>query len=278
MPKKFKWRKPKPMEDKPATDHKNAERQKESAHAKIIVATGVKIDLVNDLRKQHEAEYNETTSHNKKQLRWTKVAAGLVFLYTVITLLLYVQAKRSADAAKYSLTASNRAWVKVSMAHPWTDREVPFSKAIDDAQVFAFRHIVQNIGKSPAKDVRIFGWVELLNRDQSPSFQIPSRAMGMYRPILYPGDSDEEFNIILTTRIVDNRPMVAEFNETIRGQLKASEQYIVVYGSGSYSDDFGEYEFAFCSPLLNDPTHFMNHRGVSACFEHNVVKTTKTKQ
>jgi hypothetical protein len=79
---KFKWRKPE--KKKPYTEQKNAEGEEKPEDTQIVIGRRIEIDFVNDLRKQHKTEHDEETAHNKKQLRWTKIAAGVVFIYTAI--------------------------------------------------------------------------------------------------------------------------------------------------------------------------------------------------
>src|ERR1039458_9319313 len=81
MPKRFKWRKPKPMKDQPSATHKDNERQEKPSDTHTVVTGGIKVDLVDDLREQHKTEYDKADTHNKKQLRWTKITAGLFFIY-----------------------------------------------------------------------------------------------------------------------------------------------------------------------------------------------------
>ena len=83
---KFKWRNPKHAKDKKPTEHKDPERQEESRDQHPNVAGRVVIELGHDLKKQHETEHIETTSHNKWQLWETFITAGLVFIYTFVAI------------------------------------------------------------------------------------------------------------------------------------------------------------------------------------------------
>jgi hypothetical protein len=85
MPKRPKWRKSKPAKDQPPTEQADDQGAEEPRNAQVVVASGIKIDLVNDLRQQHKTEHYETAAYNKKQLLWTKVTAGLVFIYAGLT-------------------------------------------------------------------------------------------------------------------------------------------------------------------------------------------------
>ncbi len=73
------------MKDHHSTDEKNGKGNKESCNTHAHVEGGIEIDFSQDLKKQKQTEHDETTAYNKKQLWWTRVTAGLVFVYALFT-------------------------------------------------------------------------------------------------------------------------------------------------------------------------------------------------
>src|ERR1700674_411845 len=58
--------------------------EKESTNRHVYIEPGVQIDLVKDLKDTYKASRGESTTHNKKQLFWTQVSAGLLFIYAAL--------------------------------------------------------------------------------------------------------------------------------------------------------------------------------------------------
>src|SRR2546421_63426 len=73
-----------PKTDKPTT-HGGNPADKETTKRHVYVEPGVQIDVVQDLKHQHETERAEDAAAHKKQLFWTRVAAVLVLIYTVVS-------------------------------------------------------------------------------------------------------------------------------------------------------------------------------------------------
>lgn len=73
------------MENNPASNPKNASSDEKSTKRHVYVEPGVKIDLVQDLKDEQHAQRREDAAHQKNQLFWTKVAAGLILIYTLFT-------------------------------------------------------------------------------------------------------------------------------------------------------------------------------------------------
>jgi hypothetical protein len=76
------------------------ENSNRNVHPELTVC----LDVVEELKKQHAAERGEDHSHQQKQLAWTIIAAGLVFLYTFA-------AFWQANTAYRALVLDERPWV-----------------------------------------------------------------------------------------------------------------------------------------------------------------------
>lgn len=84
MSKKFKWHKAKPVKDKPPPNQEDSEGQEKATDTHAHIEGGVEIEFGQNLKKQHKAEHDQTTTHNKWQLGATVITAGLVFIYTLV--------------------------------------------------------------------------------------------------------------------------------------------------------------------------------------------------
>ncbi len=109
MPKNkgFHWRKPKPPEEQQPPEQKDSEAQKEAHDHHGSIASRVELELGKHLKKQHEAEYDKTSTYNNWQLSGTFIAAGLIFVYTLVMLW-------QACLTRESFTAVQRAFVNFS--------------------------------------------------------------------------------------------------------------------------------------------------------------------
>jgi hypothetical protein len=95
--------------------------KKENTNRHVYVEPGVQIDLVDSLKNEFKAEQHESNTRQNSQLLWTKIGAILLFVYTIITGLMYCANKKAADAAKNAadtahdtLIASQRPWVGIA--------------------------------------------------------------------------------------------------------------------------------------------------------------------
>src|SRR4051812_1385987 len=93
-----------------ANEHPDS--KKESTNRHVYIEPGAKIDIVDDLRKQHDTEREEDRSASKKQLFWTRLAAGLVLLYTLVTVAQAYLTRESNDVNRKSVGTYQRAWIQ----------------------------------------------------------------------------------------------------------------------------------------------------------------------
>jgi hypothetical protein len=143
MPKRFKWRKPKPMKDQPSATHKDNERQEKPSDTHTVVTGGIKVDLVDDLREQHKTEYDKADTHNKKQLRWTKITAGLVFIYALLTLWQARSSQKLSETTQKQFEVTSRPYIGFNRILV-TDRP--------DNKIIELTGHLKNFGSVPATD------------------------------------------------------------------------------------------------------------------------------
>lgn len=120
--------------------------EKESTKRHVYVEPGVKIDVVEDLKRQMETAHTESAAHNKKQLHWTIATAGLVFIYTGIMFWQSCLLRRSNEINREALESVQRAFVAY---HGIEER-----RAKQGNRVFwEFQPTYENSGATPALDV-----------------------------------------------------------------------------------------------------------------------------
>jgi hypothetical protein len=69
----------------PTPTKKHSEGGEPSTNRHVFVEPGVQIDLVPDLKKTYQSSQSDSTTHNKKQLLWTQISAGLILIYAALT-------------------------------------------------------------------------------------------------------------------------------------------------------------------------------------------------
>jgi hypothetical protein len=92
--------------------HDEDSREERSTKRHVYIEPGVKIDLVESLRKQQETAQNESTCHQQKQLFWTKVASALLFITAGLPAWQGYSTKLSADAARNIVERGNSRAIK----------------------------------------------------------------------------------------------------------------------------------------------------------------------
>jgi hypothetical protein len=117
------------------------------------------LDVVEELKEQHNRERCEDASHQRKQLLWTIIAAGLVFLYTLTAFWQGLSnqkaasaATKAADTARDALHISERAY------------NVAGKPSFDLDRKFVSIPI-QNIGHIPSGDSDVIYHEATFNKD-----------------------------------------------------------------------------------------------------------------
>jgi hypothetical protein len=124
-------------------------REEKSTKRHVYVEPGVQIDLVQDLKEQHEAEQSKADAHNKKQLFWTKVAAFLVLVYAGITGWQACLTREAINNNAKQFQINQRPYV-------WTTNMRPKISIVAGQRMWA-NIAMADYGKSPALRTRIIG-------------------------------------------------------------------------------------------------------------------------
>ncbi|HTW31884.1 MAG TPA: hypothetical protein VMD76_09405, partial [Candidatus Sulfotelmatobacter sp.] len=150
MPKenRFKWRKPKPVKNQQPPEHKTNEGDKEP---RDIPQSGsrVVVDFSHHLKTKHETERDEDAARENKHLRWTQIAAALVFAYTLVMVWQSCMTRESIDNNTRQFHIDQRPYLWDTEMHP--------KIAIESGQRMWANIPMANFGKSPALKSTIVG-------------------------------------------------------------------------------------------------------------------------
>jgi len=110
------------------------------------------LDITEELKKQHERERGEDARHQKKQLIWTIIAAGIVFLYTAAAFWQGCSSQKSAKAALDAVDAAraaNALTVEATRGRLLVTSD-GFVSPPEPGEGITARYLIQNVGKSTA--------------------------------------------------------------------------------------------------------------------------------
>jgi hypothetical protein len=229
------------MNNNPTAKPKHDSSGDKSTKRHVYVEPGVQIDLVKNFREEYTAAQKDGTAHNKKQLFWTKVSAFLLLVYVGLTLLIYRANKKAADVAVNAFIATRKSSESETRAMVKLHRNGEL-QAIP-GRILGIPVRVNNIGKTPAKNVIASTYVEIVPKSESPNFS-ESDILPLFRAEvgdLFPGDFAD----------FDARRMKAKGEVRKEGQteiwflsddeirrLKAGETYVAIHGKVAYDDIF----------------------------------------
>jgi hypothetical protein len=156
-------------------------------------------------------------------------------------------AKSAADTAKQTLVIDKRTWIEPELIRP---EQKLRSEWLKTTHYLAYHFWITNIGKIPAKEIYIEATGEVLNSDQSPSFNYPHPTHNIYA-ILYPSRKqvahayifDSSGKTIPGTNIPENQ----EVTPTLRQEFLEGTKWVAIYARGQFHDAFGEHWFRFCN-------------------------------
>jgi|HubBroStandDraft_6_1064221.scaffolds.fasta_scaffold23453_1 hypothetical protein len=91
-------------------------------HREIFVESTVRVDLSENLEKKYKTYDGDDRAYKKKQLFWSRFSTVLLAVYAAVTLAIYHENKKSAEAAKSAadtsanqLELSERPWIRVDL-------------------------------------------------------------------------------------------------------------------------------------------------------------------
>lgn len=93
---------------------RQSEVGKEQKETRVRVDGAITVDLAQNLKGAIETECRDRKTSADEQLLWTKIGAGLLFLYSLFTLWQACSTKEMARTAQQQLISSERAYVSFS--------------------------------------------------------------------------------------------------------------------------------------------------------------------
>ena|ERR1700687_1814249 len=104
-------KKSKAVKNHPHPNPKQDRGEEKSSNRHVYIEPGVQIDLVQDLKDKRDSAQTENTTHNKKQLVWTKISALLIFIYAGLTFWLVCLSGTAIKDTRKHFTADQRPYV-----------------------------------------------------------------------------------------------------------------------------------------------------------------------
>ena len=118
--------------------------EEESTKRHVYVEHGVKIDLVEDLKQQQQSSEAHRSTHQKRQLFWTKVASGLLLLTAGLTAWQGFLTRQIIKDASKQFRIDQRPYV-------WTNESAePFGMHVVKGERLTLSVDWVNYGRSPA--------------------------------------------------------------------------------------------------------------------------------
>ena len=230
---------PKPGAYHPPTQPKQPGSEDKSTKRHVYIEPGVKIDLVDDLRKQQETAQGETNAHQKRQLLWTKITAFLV----LVTAAIYFS---QLLAMRETMRVGERAWIFINIAKPM--------QLENNRPMMATMQLV-NDGKTPAKHLAAEFYVQFVPNGQSPKFEfsekIPHHTLSA--GVMFPKQMFDTYPTRLRWK-GDSRTATEDdpLTESEYEQIRSGKAYAVTYGQVRFADAFGiDHWFNVCNWYSN---------------------------
>lgn len=226
--------------------NKNGEGRKEPTNRHVYIEPGVQIDIdiVKALKEQHKTERADDKSTSNKQLMWTIITAGLVFIYTSIMFWQSCQTQQTIATNKQQFAADQRPWLWI----------VPGEFKVESgARVAVDVHIV-NYGKTPA--IQMKSSRRMILGPHASKYVLPFSATNAPAVIVPPNDRNTFLSVLSDEAITEER----------RNFLVSSDDTIMAFGVIDYYDIGGtHYQTDWClTRLATGATAF--------CEQHNEVK------
>jgi hypothetical protein len=222
-------------EDHRTTSPKHNGTQNESTKRHVYVEPGVEVDFVQDLKDRHNTEQRETTTHNKKQLLWTKVTAALVLIYAGLTWWQGCStstaaraARDAADVASRTMKTDQRAWMKINATQ--------FGMPVKDAPYEANLTVV-NTGKTPAHHVFLRTVVKIINNEEDMQFGY-APCISSITGAIFPSETSEP-HTATTLELRNGEAVPKNLSSDEVNWLETGKTFLVIYSEVDYRDIFG---------------------------------------
>jgi hypothetical protein len=122
-----------------------------------------------------------------------------------------------------------------------------------------FHLAIENVGKSPALNAKVWGAVKVLDSSQEPDFKLAEPALS--KEAIAPGDPAK---VILYS--ADSSGLVIPLNDATYQQVKSGAAYVVAYGRVVYTDIFGVRHWAEFCHNITEPAGAGKHLNKCAAY------------
>jgi hypothetical protein len=269
----------------PRSDKQATQAGKTNSDRETLVA------LLNELRQERISHHKQVTEQQQRDEEeggeryvdrqrlaverrtfWAAFLGAIVSTGTLILVKLSTQAaidaanaanaglletRRATQAAVVEAKSSQmaqRAWVH-------TVQQSYFADSVNGVTALRGQIPIINSGHIPARKIDAAGAVDLLDRNQSPSFSPQTNAITT-RGVLFP---QEKTSVLVINANPDKTPVAVTAKD--RQALLSGEKYLVVYGEIIYDDEFGTHWTRYCYWKNYGPGNF----AARSCSEYNSV-------
>jgi hypothetical protein len=229
----------KAMHDEKKTNHEERKRNEEQCSTSVYMKSGVAIDLAESLKQEHYTERREDKAHDKRQLFWAKVSAGLIFVYAAITFWQGCETHDILTTTKKQFGEDQRPFVTPDTYVMLDSVENKAAEPVKGKPIYVNIRF-HNTGKTPALDT-------VIHRHMLWGYEAISHMKAEPLAVAMPGKAIEQGGHSLT-EVVSTRNTFA--NETL--EVDASDivpwdgaMPIVVFGRVTYHDRTGK---QYCTP------------------------------
>ncbi len=251
--------KPQHGKNDPPSGKKHTEGEKESTNRHVYVEPGVQIDLVQDLKKTYQSGQADSTTHNNKQLFWTKISAALLFIVALIYSLQLLQMVISNKLTRESVEVVQAAVVSL------TNTEIKQTPK-ENFPYYLFMTPFVNGGNTATRTGKVY-W----------SVYVPPFSKPIPEDYTFPDQGMDEGNggtfILGPKQTAYTRPIGIPKN--LVQDMLARDRRIYFYGWATYRDRFKEtpnrlteFCYEFWNIVTNPPS---TEEGiiVNVCEHHN---------
>lgn len=253
---------PHPGQDHPPSVEKRREGDDKSTNRHVYIEPGVQIDLVKDLKKTYESSQTDGTAHNKRQLFWTKVSAGLLFIYAGLT-------STQACLTKIAVDDARENFVKDQAPVIWVKPKPPEIKVNEPLR---WDVIYSDYGRSPALNVKTcitaayvpsytkdaFSYLSSLPPPSINDCKTKQRVVPAGIDVVPPGF--ENFSTALG---------LIPLTQNVFDVVTSTEGGVFIHGMITYDDVSGHsYETVFCN-------YRFTSGAIGVCDKYNTYKRTK---